>query len=129
MQRKYYHISAQGKVLGRLATQIAKILSGRNKVDYIPNADRGDFVVVTNSDGIVVTGNKKKGNKYYRYSGFPGGMKETSFEEQIDKDSTKVIYSAVNGMLPKNKLKADMLKRLLVFKGDKHDVKKIDQEL
>jgi len=128
MQRKYYHINAQGKVLGRLATKVAKVLSGRNKIDYIPNVDGGDFVVVTNSDGIVVTGNKKKDKKYYHHTGFPGGIKETTFEEQLEKDSTKIIYSAVNGMLPKNKLRAGMVKRLLVVKGEEHNYK-VDKEL
>jgi large subunit ribosomal protein L13 len=128
MQRKYYHINAQGKVLGRLATEIAKVLSGRNKVDYTPNVDGGDFVVVTNSDGVIVTGNKRKGKKYYHHTGFPGGIKEITFEDQIKKDSTRVIYSAVKGMLPKNKLQAEMVKRLLVVKDDNHNYK-IDQEL
>lgn len=128
MQRKYYHINARGKVLGRLATQVAKILSGRNKVDYTTNMDGGDFVVITNSDGVVVTGNKRKGKKYYHHTGFPGGIKEITFEDQIEKDSTKVIYSAVNGMLPKNKLRSGMVKRLLVFKDENHNYK-IDQEL
>lgn len=128
MQRKYYHINAQGKVLGRLATEVAKVLSGRNKVDYMPNMDGGDFVVVTNSDGVVVTGNKRKGKKYFHHTGFPGGIKEITFEDQMKKDSTKVIYSAVNGMLPKNKLKARMIKRLLVIKDENHNYK-IDAEL
>lgn len=128
MQRKYYHIDAQGKVLGRLATQTAKILSGRKKVDFTPNVDGGDFVVVTNSDGVVVTGDKRKGKKYQRYSGYPGGIKEISFEDQIEKDSTKVVYSAVRGMLPKNKLRNKMLKRLLIFKDGNHNYK-ISQEM
>jgi len=128
MQRKYYHINAQGKVLGRLATKVAKVLSGRNKVGYIPNVDGGDFVVITNSDGVIVTGNKSKNKKYYHHTGFPGGIKEITFEKQMKEDSTKIIYSAVQGMLPKNKLKAGMVKRLLIVKDDKHNYK-IDQEL
>lgn len=128
MKRKYYHIDAQGKILGRLATSVAKVLSGRNKVDYSPNADGGDFVIVTNSDGVVVTGNKRKGKKYYHHTGFPGGIKEISFEDQVKDDSTKVIRSAVSGMLPKNKLKQGMVKRLLVFKNDKHNYK-VDKEI
>lgn len=128
MQRKYYHINAQGKVLGRLATQVAKVLSGRNKVDYTPNVDGGDFVVVTNSDGVVVTGNKRKDKKYFRHTGYPGGIKEATFEELIEKNSTKIIQSAVNGMLPKNKLRSGMMKRLLVVKNNEHNYK-IDEEL
>ncbi|MDD3498154.1 MAG: 50S ribosomal protein L13 [Candidatus Moranbacteria bacterium] len=128
MRRKYYHISAQGKVLGRLATQSAKILSGRNKVEFTPNVDGGDFVIVTDSDGVIVTGNKRKGKKYQSYSGYPGGIKEISFEDQMKKDSTRVVYSAVRGMLPKNKLRSKMLKRLIIFKNSNHNYK-IDQEI
>lgn len=128
MQRKYYQINAQGKVLGRMATQIAKILSGRNKVDYTPHIDAGDFVVVINADDLVVTGNKRKNKEYYRFSGYPGGIKKRTLEEQMKIDSTKVIHDAVYGMLPKNKLRSKMTSRLLVFKDDKHDIK-IDQEI
>ena len=120
MERKYYQINAQGKVLGRIATEIAKILSGRNKVNFAPNIDGGDFVVVVNSDGVIVTGNKTKAKKYYRHSGYPGGIKERTFEEQMKKDSRRVIEKAVYGMLPKNKLRAGMLKRLLIYKNEEH---------
>ncbi|MGW8185253.1 MAG: 50S ribosomal protein L13 [Candidatus Moraniibacteriota bacterium] len=120
MERKYYEINAQGKVLGRLATEIVKFLSGKNKVNFTPNIDGGDFVVVLNSDGVIVTGNKAKDKKYYKFSGYPGGIKEISFEKQIAKDSRKVIMSAVKGMLPKNKLSSAMLTRLLVYKNEEH---------
>lgn len=128
MQRKYYQISAQGKVLGRLSTQIAKILSGRNKVDYTPHIDAGDFVVVTNTDGLVFTGNKRKDKNYFRFTGYPGGIKKRTLDEQMTIDSTKVIEAAVYGMLPKNKLRSKMMTRLLVFRDDKHELK-IDQEI
>ncbi|KKP56934.1 MAG: 50S ribosomal protein L13 [Candidatus Moranbacteria bacterium GW2011_GWF2_34_56] len=120
-ERKYYQIDAQGKVLGRLATEIVKFLSGKNKVSYTPNKDGGDFVVVTNSDGVIVTGNKSQDKKYYRFSGYPGGIKEISFEKQLKKDSRKLIEAAVKGMLPKNKLSSAMMTRLLIYKNQEHD--------
>ncbi len=120
MKQKYYEFNAQGKVLGRLATKIAEVLSGKRKVDYVPNIDNGDYVVVINSDGVVVTGNKNKDKKYFRHSGYPGGIKEISFNEQLKKDSRKIIEKAVYGMLPKNKLRAKMMKRLLIYKNDQH---------
>jgi len=125
MERKYYQFNAQGKVLGRLATEIAEVLNGKRKVDYTPNIDGGDFVVVVNSDGIIVTGNKRKDKKYYRHSGYPGGIREITFEEQIKKDSRKIIEKAIYGMLPKNKLRTRMMKRLLIYKNDKHTHKVI----
>ncbi|MFC1644700.1 50S ribosomal protein L13 [Patescibacteria group bacterium] len=121
--RKYYLFDAQGKVLGRMATEIAQTLSGKRKVDYTPNIDGGDFVVVTNADGVVLTGNKAKQKTYYRFSGYPGGIKGTTFEEQLEKDSRKIIVSAVRGMLPKNKLRDRMMTRLLVYKNSEHDHK------
>ncbi|MFA6183751.1 MAG: 50S ribosomal protein L13 [Parcubacteria group bacterium] len=117
-ERKYYQISAQGKVLGRLATEIVKFLSGKNKVSFTPNIDGGDFVVVTNSDGVIVTGNKAKDKKYYKFSGYPGGIKEISFEKQLARDSRKLIEAAVKGMLPKNKLSSAMMTRLLIYKDE-----------
>lgn len=121
MDRKYYQIDAQGKVLGRLATEIVKFLSGKNKVSYTPNVDGGDFVVVINSDGVIVTGNKAKNKKYYKFSGYPGGIKEITFEKQLKKDSRKLIEAAIKGMLPKNKLSDSMMARLLVYKTEEHD--------
>lgn len=121
--RKYYLFDAQGKVLGRLATEIAKTLSGKSKVDYAPNVDGGDFVVVINSDGVVLTGNKEKQKTYYSFSGYPGGIKGITFDKQKEKDSRALIVSAVRGMLPKNKLRNQMMTRLLVYKNDQHDHK------
>lgn len=125
--RKYYLFDAQGKVLGRLATEIAKTLSGKGKVDYTPNVDGGDFVVVVNSDGVILTGNKEKKKTYYRFSGYPGGIKDITFDEQRKKDSRKLIEAAVRGMLPKNKLRNKMMTRLLVYKNEEHS-HKIDAE-
>lgn len=121
--RKYYLFDAQGKILGRLATEIAKTLSGKSKVDYTPNVDGGDFVVVINSDGVVLTGNKEKQKTYQSFSGYPGGIKGITFDKQKEKDSRALIVSAVRGMLPKNKLRNQMMTRLLVYKNDQHDHK------
>jgi len=128
MERKYYQVNAQGKVLGRLAVEIAKHLSGKNKVSYTPNVDGGDFVVVTNSDGVIVTGNKSKDKVYYHFTGYPGGIKDITFDKLMEKDSRLVIEKAVKGMLPKNKLGSQMLKRLLVYKDAEHK-HKIDEEI
>lgn len=121
--RKYYLFDAQGKILGRMATDIAKVLSGKGKVDYTPNVDGGDFVVVINSDGVTLTGNKAKQKTYYKFSGYPGGIKGTTFNEQLEKDSRILIASAVRGMLPKNKLRNKMMTRLLVYKNGEHNHK------
>lgn len=120
MDRKYHLFDAQGKVLGRMATDIAKILSGRTKVDFTPHIDGGDFVVVINSDKIEVTGNKLLGKIYHRFSGYPGGISSIALRDLLKKDSTKVIQNAVYGMLPKNKLRNEMMKRLLVYKDAEH---------
>lgn len=126
MNRQYHLFDAQGKVLGRLATEIAKTLSGRNKVDYIPHIDGGDFVVVINADKIRVTGNKLEGKIYHKFSGYPGGISSIALKDLLAKDSGKVIQNAVYGMLPKNKLRDKMMLRLNVFGGSEHTFKQID---
>lgn len=126
MNRQYHLFDAQGKVLGRLATEIAKTLSGRNKVDYIPHIDGGDFVVVINADKIRVTGNKMEGKIYHKFSGYPGGISSISLKDLLAKDSGKVIQNAVYGMLPKNKLRDKMMLRLNVFGGSEHTFKNIE---
>lgn len=118
--RKYHLFDAQGKVLGRLATEVSRILSGKNKVDFAPHEDGGDFVVVINTDGLIVTGNKTEGKIYHRFSGYPGGITSISFKDQMKKDSRKVLAQAVHGMLPKNKLRDRMTKRLLMYKDAEH---------
>ncbi|MCD5385075.1 50S ribosomal protein L13 [Candidatus Gracilibacteria bacterium] len=119
-ERKWYIIDAKGQTLGRLATQIATILKGKNKVDYIPHLDNGDYVVVTNCDKFKVTGNKMSDKIYYRHTGYLGGLKEISLENLLAKKPTKALELAVNGMLPKNKLRKGMLSRLKIFTGDEH---------
>ena len=123
MNRQYHLFDAQGKVLGRLATEIAKTLSGRNKVDYIPHIDGGDFVIVINAEKIRVTGNKLEGKIYHKYSGYPGGISSISLKDLLAKDSGKVIQNAVYGMLPKNKLRDKMIKRFFIYKDDKFNHK------
>lgn len=120
MNRKYFVIDAQGKILGRLAAQAATVLSGKRKVDFAPHIDGGDFVVVINTDGIVATGKKGDQKMYHRFSGYPGGITSISLKDQMKKDSRKVIESAVYGMLPKNKLRDPMMTRLLLYKNADH---------
>ena len=123
--RKYHLFDAQGKVLGRLATEIAVTLSGKRKVDYAPHIDGGDFVVVINTDGLIVTGNKTNDKVYHRFSGYPGGIHSINFKDQLKKDSRKIIHQAVYNMLPKNKLRDRMLTRLRAYKGGEHEHKTI----
>ncbi len=125
IDRKYHHFDAQGKILGRLATDIARILIGKDKVSYAPHIDGGDFVVITNSDGIDVTGNKRNDKIYHRFSGYPGGITSIAFKDQLKKDSRKLIWQAVYGMLPKNKLRDRMLTRLKIYKKGEHGHKTI----
>jgi large subunit ribosomal protein L13 len=119
IKREWKLIDAKGQILGRLATQVAKYLQGKHKTYYVPHLDCGDYVVVINSDKIKVTGKKREQLEYYRHSNYPGGFKVTTFAEQLAKDSRKVISHAISRMLPKNKLRADRLKRLKVFKTEK----------
>jgi large subunit ribosomal protein L13 len=118
---EYIIFDAKGKILGRLAVEIARVLSGKNKVSYTPNIGGSAWAVVINSDQVRLSGNKAKKKVYWKHSGYPGGIKSITFDDLIKKDSTKVIELAVKGMLPKNKLSREALKRLRVFKGTKHD--------
>jgi large subunit ribosomal protein L13 len=120
IQRKYHLFDMQGKILGRTATEIALLLRGKNKIDFTPNIDAGDFVVVINSDLLAVTGNKMDGKIYNRYSGYAGGITATKLKDQITKDSRKVIEGAVYGMLCKNKLRDRMMTRLLIYTDAQH---------
>ena len=123
--RKYHLFDAQGKILGRLATEIAGVLSGKTKVDYAPHIDGGDFVVVINTDGLQVTGNKREDKMYHRFSGYPGGIHSIAFKDQMKKDSRKVLHAALYGMLPKNSLRDRMLTRLRLYQGAEHPEKTI----
>jgi len=114
MKRKTHTIDATGKVLGRLATQIAILLRGKHKRNFRPNLDIGDFVIVKNADKIRFTGKKLKQKKYYRHSGYPGGIKEIPLEKLLKENPAKVLKMAVWGMLPNNKLRRKQIKRLKV---------------
>ncbi|MCD8307106.1 MAG: 50S ribosomal protein L13 [Clostridia bacterium] len=120
VERKWYVVDADGMPLGRLASQVAAILRGKNKPTFTPNVDTGDFVIVVNCDKVVLTG-KKLTDKYYRYhSGYIGGLKEISYKTMLAEKSDLAVYEAVKGMLPKNSLGRAMLKKLKVFKGPEH---------
>jgi len=121
IKREWYLIDASTLPLGKLAVVIADKLMGKSKVTYTPHIDNGDYVVVINAKNLQVTGNKMVDKKYYRHSGFPGGLKELKLEEVIEKDPSYAIKEAVKGMIPKNKLAADRMSRLRVFNGEKHD--------
>lgn len=118
--RKWYVLDASEVPLGRLSTVAASLLLGKGKPSITPHMDGGDFVVVINSDKLVVTGNKLEKKVYYRHSGFPGGIYKRTLQEAKDKDSTQVIIHSIRGMLPVNKLRDGRLKRLKVYKDDQH---------
>ena len=120
IKREWWVIDATSMPLGKLAVVIADKLMGKSKVTYTPHIDNGDYVVVTNAKNLIVTGNKMVDKKYYRHSGFPGGLIELKLEEVIEKDPAVAIRAAVKGMLPKNKLAAERMKRLRVFDGAEH---------
>lgn len=118
--RKWHFVDVQGKVLGRVAVEIAHELMGKGKPYFVKNLDCGDYVVVVNAKNVAVTGKKLTEKTYYRHSGYPSGLKGDSLKELLQKDPRKVITNAVKGMLPQNKLRATMLKRLFVFADEKH---------
>ncbi len=120
IKREWHIVDASGKVLGRLATQIASLLMGKHKPIFCRHLDTGDFVVVINAEKIRVTGNKAKQKLYYRHSGYPGGLKSISLEKTMETHPTRVIEHAVKGMLPHNRLGAKMMKKLRVHVGDTH---------
>ena len=121
VERKWYVVDAAGMPLGRLASQVASVISGKNKPTFTPNVDTGDFVIVINTDKAVLTG-KKLENKFYRYhTGYIGGLKEISYKKMMAEKSDLAVYEAVRGMLPKNSLGRAMLKKLRVYKGAEHN--------
>ena len=120
VSREWFLIDASAAPLGRVATEIAKYLIGKSKPTYTPHVDAGDYVVVINAKNVVVTGNKEVAKKYYRHSGFPGGIKDASVQDVREKFPERLIEAAVKGMIPRNKLAADRLARLRVFAGEDH---------
>ncbi|HBP01072.1 MAG: 50S ribosomal protein L13 [Candidatus Moranbacteria bacterium GW2011_GWE1_49_15] len=123
MERKTHLFDAKGKVLGRIATDVALVLSGKKKVDFTPHIDAGDSVVIINAEKVAITGNKLEGKIYHRFSGYPGGITSIALKDLLAKDPAKVFKNAVNGMLPKNKLRDRMMKRLHVVTGSEHQYK------
>ena len=121
VERKWYVVDATGLTLGRLASKVASVLRGKNKPNYTPNVDTGDFVIVINTDKVVLTG-KKLENKFYRYhTGYIGGLKEIPYKKMMEEKSDLAVYEAVKGMLPKNSLGRAMIKKLRVYKGAEHN--------
>ncbi|MRR56750.1 MAG: 50S ribosomal protein L13 [Deltaproteobacteria bacterium] len=118
--RDWYLVDAENMVLGRIATQIASVLRGKNKPLYAPSVDTGDFVIVVNAEKIALTGNKLADKIYYSHSGYPGGIKSISAGKLLDKKAEDIIRKAVKGMLPKNKLASQMLKKLKIYTGSSH---------
>ena len=121
VKRDWFVIDAADKVLGRLATEIARRLRGKHKAEYTPHVDTGDYIVVINADKIAVTGNKFKDKMYHHHTGYPGGMKSISFDKLIDKAPEKAIEYTVKGMLPKNPLGRAMFRKLKVYAGSEHN--------
>jgi len=120
IQRRWYVVDAQGKTLGRLATEVARILRGKHKPTFSPHLDVGDHVIIINADKIQVTGKKLDTKRYYRYSGYLGGLKSIVLREQLEKHPDRVLIHAIRGMLPKNRLGRAMLKKLKVYAGSEH---------
>lgn len=121
VERKWYVIDASEAPLGRVATQVATLLTGKSKPQFTKHIDCGDYVIVINADNLVVTGDKMEKKMYYRHSGFPGGLKEAQLKEKMVKDSTEPIFKAVRGMLPVNKLRDGRLARLKIYSGAEHN--------
>ena len=119
-ERNWVLVDANGQTLGRLATQIADTLRGKTKPEYTPHCDTGDFVVVVNAEKIAVTGNKRADKKYYRHSGYPGGIKERSLNDMLERRPEEVIRHAVKGMRPRNRLARKQLTKLKVYAGPEH---------
>jgi large subunit ribosomal protein L13 len=119
-ERNWVVVDANGQTLGRLATQIADALRGKTKPEYTPHCDTGDFVVVVNAEKIAVTGNKRADKKYYRHTGYPGGIKERSLNDMLERRPEEVIRKAVKGMLPRNRLARKQLTKLKVYAGPEH---------
>lgn len=120
LEKKWLLLDASDKTLGRLSTKVAFILMGKDKAQYTPNSDLGDYVVIINAEKIKITGNKDTQKNYYRHTGYPGGLKSTTFLDMIEKKPEEIILKAVQGMLPKNKLSKTMISKLKVYEGENH---------
>jgi large subunit ribosomal protein L13 len=120
LEKKWLLLDASDKTLGRLSTKVAFILMGKDKAQYTPNSDLGDYVVIINAEKIKITGNKDTQKNYYRHTGYPGGLKSATFLDMIEKKPEEIIFKAVQGMLPKNKLSKTMISKLKVYEGENH---------
>jgi large subunit ribosomal protein L13 len=120
IEQHWYLVDAEGQTLGRLATRIADTLRGKRKPEYTPHIDTGDFVVVVNAEKVSVTGKKREDKIYYRHSGYPGGLRERTFAEEIERRPTEVLRKAVKGMLPRNRLARRQLTKLKIYVGPEH---------
>ncbi len=120
VERKWFVLDAEGKTLGRLASEVASVLRGKRKPIYTPHVDCGDYVIIINAEKVAVTGKKRKEKIYKRHTGYPGGLRELTFEKMLDRRPEEIINHAVKGMLPKGKLGRQMFKKLKVFVGPEH---------
>lgn len=120
VKRDWYIVDATDKVLGRLATEVARRLRGKHKAEFTPHVDTGDYIIITNAEKVTVTGRKFKDKIYYSHSGFPGGIKSMSFDKMQAKHPARIIEKAVKGMLPKNTLGRDMYRKLKIYVGSEH---------
>jgi len=120
LNRRWYVVDAEGKPLGRLASEVAKILRGKHKPQYTPHVDVGDYVIVINAEKVILTGRKLDQKYYRRHSGYPGGLKETKYRDFLQSNPEKAVELAVKGMLPKNSLGRAMIKKLKVYRGPEH---------
>lgn len=118
--KKWYIVDAKDQVLGRLAAKVASIIRGKTKPTFTPNTDTGDFVIVINADKIKLTGKREEFKEYFHYSGYPGGLKKKSYQEVMSKKPEFVVEKAVKGMLPKNRLGNQLIKKLKVYSGNEH---------
>jgi len=121
VKRDWYVVDAEGKTLGRLATEVARRLKGKHKAEYTPHVDTGDYIVIINAEKVTVTGKKAEDKMYYRHSGYPGGIKETNFNKLQAEKPEMIIEKAVKGMLPKNPLGREMFRKLKVYAGSEHN--------
>lgn len=121
VKRKWYVVDAEGKVLGRLASEVAKILRGKHKPDYTPHVDTGDFVIVLNADKVVLTGNKLDQKMHRYHTGYPGGLKEIKYRKFLAEKPERAVELAIKGMLPKNSLGRAMFRKLKVYRGSEHN--------
>lgn len=120
VERRWHLIDAEGKTLGRLATEIATLLRGKHKPQYTPHVDTGDFIVVVNAEKVVVTGRKAEQKVYRRHTGYPGGLREVSYEVMMDRKPTEILRKAVKGMIPRTRLGRQQFKKLKLYAGPEH---------